>query len=349
MKHLRSFFLCLCAVLLLFGGTAAAASVPEPDSELLYVTDLANLLSTETENEIAARNDILYAATGAQFAVLTIETLPAGYDSESYCYEVFNAWGVGSAEDNGVLLLLVPNEGKFWMVSGAGLQSVLSGGVLSELLDVHLAEDFDAGRYDAGVMALFDAVWDELETLYGDIDASQTDAPAPEAGYAPGSSSTGGEGNAHALAEGVVNFVVAVLTIVAVLFVLCMVIYVLHLIQNASSSLSHEKKTPPPPVGNPPYYRVYIPRLPRRPPGYRPPHHPPSNHRPPSGGFGSGHPSGGFGSGHPMGGFSSSRPSNRPSGGFSSGRPSGGFGGGRPSGSRSFGGGRSHGGGGGRR
>ena len=104
MKHRKILFVCLLAILLLFGSPVLGATIPEPDAELLYVTDLAGVLSADTEEYIALRNDALYAATGAQFAILTVDALPAGYDSESYCYEVFNAWGVGSAEKNNGLL-----------------------------------------------------------------------------------------------------------------------------------------------------------------------------------------------------------------------------------------------------
>lgn len=346
MKHLKSILLCLLALVLCFGTVAAAAEIPDPDPVLLYVTDLAGVLSADTEEYIATKNDTLYAATGAQFAILTAESLPAGYDSESYCYEVFNAWGVGSAEkNNGLLLLLVPDEGKFWMVSGTGLQSRFSGGMISELLDEHLAEDFDAGRYDDGVLALFDAVWSELETLYGEIAAGSTATSpdqnsvpvyTPEPEYSYDHMDTV---NTHRrTGVRIAGFVL----LVAVVIVLCIVL--------RPGRRYYTRSTPPPP-GSPPYYRAYPPRPRRtmwhfgpmasRPPVHRPPvQRQPNNTRPnrPGSGSGSGRPGGGYSS-RP----SSSRPSssNRSFGGGSSGRSSGG--------SRSFGGGRSHGGGGGRR
>ncbi len=339
MKHLKSFFLCLLALVLCFGTVAAAAEIPDPDPVLLYVTDLAGVLSADTEEYIATKNDALYAATGAQFAILTIEVLPAGYDSESYCYEVFNTWGVGSAEkNNGLLLLLVPEEGKFWMVSGTGLQSRFSGGMISELLDEHLAEDFDAGRYDDGVLALFDAAWNELENIYGEISAGSTSV-SPEQNSAP-DHTPGPEYNYDYMDT--VNTHRRTTSRIAV-FMLIVVIVIVLCIALRPGRRYYTRRTPPPP-GNPPYYRAYPPRPRRtmwhvgpmvpRPPVHRPPvHRQPFNTRP----------------NRPGSGFSS-RPggSNRSFGGGSSGRSFGG--GSRPSGgSRSFGGGRSHGGGGGRR
>lgn len=357
MKKRYSFAAGLLAAVLLLCMTASAAVIPAPDSELLYVTDTAQILSADTERYIAEQNDILFAATGAQFAVLTVETLPAGYDSESYCYEVFDAWGIGSAEkNNGLLLLLVPNEGKFWMVTGYGLQNHLTGGVLGELLDRYLAEDFDAGRYDDGVRALFDAVWEELELIYGPITESDGWDSDYEFDYEPPLD--------RPFHNGARTFAMLVILIMAILLVILIVKW-----SQPGRSYRTGTKPPPVPPGNPPYYRTYTPPRPTvRPPQpmqpprpyHRPYHLPP---RPPQGGSSVGTPPPFPGrptvnrpsSSHPAGSFGSSRPASsrpavsRPSGSFGSSRPSVS----RPSPSRSrsssFGGGRSHGGGAGRR
>lgn len=354
MKRLNAFLAGLFAAAVLLCTAAAAAVIPDFDSELLYVTDTAEILSADTENYIVSQNDILYAATGAQFAVLTVETLPAGYDSESYCYEVFDAWGIGDPEkNNGILLLLVPNEGKFWMVTGYGLQSHLTGGTVSALLDDYLAEDFDAGRYDAGLRKLFDAVWEELELIYGDISAESN--AAPEDTYQPDHRYEEPESSSDNSA-----------LVLLILFIIIIVVILIALHKRPGKKYYSGTVPPPPPPGNPPYYRTYTSRRVSRPvqphrPLYRPVRPPLSG----MGGFGTTRPpvrrpTGGFGSPRPGGSrpSDSTRPSySRPSGSFSSSRSTGrssSFGGGSSrssfgGGSRSFGGGRSHGGGGGRR
>lgn len=340
MYHSKKVFAAALALLLALTGlltTAFAVEVPQP-GPLLYVTDNANVLSTETENYIANCNDALSAATGAQFAVLTIESLPSGYDSESYCYEVFNSWGIGSAEkNNGLLLLLVPPEGKFWMVTGTGLQAQLSGGVLSDLLDDCLADDFDAGRYDRGVTNLFDAVWEKLEDIYGPIDKQ-----LPAGDYGPDGSTAQPVKKRSGLFGWVIFLLILVLVVVLIAGTRA---------RPGRRYYRRRAAPPPPPPGAPPYYRTYNrpPPPPPAPPRRRPPSPPPGGG---FGGFGGGSSSsrsGGsrsFGGGHSYGGGSGrSSGGSRPS---SSGRSFGG-GGHSSGGSRSFGGGRSHGGGGGRR
>ena len=333
----------ILALVLACGMTALAATeLPQPDAALLYVTDLADVLSAETEDTIALRNDALYAQTGAQFAVLTVHALPAGYDSESYCYAVFNDWGIGSAEkNNGLLLLLVPDEGKFWMVTGTGLESELSAGELDELLEDHLADDFDAGRYDRAVMALFNAVWERLEGIYGPIDASaapsdygtqphsapQGSVPAP----VPQQPQNSGRAGLFAgLGLGLVGILSGIFRIGGILLKVIGIILLIILILSIFGAGYRRPRRWYRPWGFGSYYRSY-PRRNPPPPGFGGPR-----------GFGCGHP-GGFGGGHP-GGFGGSSGGGRSFGG---GR-SGGFGG-SSGGGRGFGGGSSHGGGAGRR
>ncbi|MEW8994455.1 YgcG family protein [Clostridium sp.] len=136
----------------------ADSSIPDP-SELLYVTDNANILSDETENYLVEQNEILYENTGAQIAILTIDAIPEGYDSETYSYAVLDHWGVGSSEkNNGVVILLVPGEGKFWIAQGAGLEKTLSSYVLNKIIDNDLANDFDNKNYDKAVTNTFNSI-----------------------------------------------------------------------------------------------------------------------------------------------------------------------------------------------
>ncbi len=170
-SKVRKLVLFLAVALLFTSNTitlvSATSNIPSP-SELLYVTDNADILSTDLENYIVEQNDILYENTGAQIAILTVDFLPDGYDSETYCYAVFDEWGIGSAEkNNGILLLLVPGEDKFWITQGSGLISSISSGTLDKILNNYLADDFDAGKYDKAVKNTFNALLNEMDSIYG--------------------------------------------------------------------------------------------------------------------------------------------------------------------------------------
>lgn len=160
-----SFFLVFTATNTALAKTST--DIPDP-SELLYVTDNANILSNEVKNYIVEQNNILYENTGAQIAVLTVDFLPEGYDSETYSYAVFDQWGIGSAErNNGILLLLVPGDSKFWITQGSGLIDSLTSSTIDKIINKYLADDFDAGRYDQAVTNTFNALLKELDGIYG--------------------------------------------------------------------------------------------------------------------------------------------------------------------------------------
>lgn len=162
-------FMTITIVIFLFNITMvnAETNIPEPSS-LLYVTDNAKILSSNTENYIVEKNNVLYENTGAQIAILTIDFLPSGYNSEEYAHTVFNTWGVGSKEkNNGILLLLVPGEDKFWIAQGTGLENSLSSGTLDNILNDYLADDFDKGNYDIAVKNTFNAIINEMNIIYG--------------------------------------------------------------------------------------------------------------------------------------------------------------------------------------
>ena len=77
---------------------ASSVEVVSP-TDLFYVNDAAGVLSPETVRHIVETNDILYAASGAQIVVVTVDTV-GGMTMENYAATLFNAWGIGSAEKN---------------------------------------------------------------------------------------------------------------------------------------------------------------------------------------------------------------------------------------------------------
>ena len=170
-------FAALLALLFMLAVPAAALTVPEP-SELFYVADYAQVLENDTIDYIVEQNDLLYDQTGAQIVVLTVDFLD-GAEIEDYAYAVFNDWGIGSAEkNNGVLLLLAIGEENYWAVQGKDLENSLSSGTLGDILYDYLEEDFAAGDYDAGVRKTFDALYSSLERIYGTV-SNNTTTPYP--------------------------------------------------------------------------------------------------------------------------------------------------------------------------
>ena len=152
MKKIFSFLFVLCLCLSI--GVQALAVVDQ--SESFYVADYSNVLSNNTEQMIINYNGSLeQQCQGAQIVVVTVDYLDGMY-SDEYAYQLFNDWGVGSADyNNGMLLLLAIQENKAWLAYGLGLNSLLDSDQVDSMLDKYFWKDFDRGNYDEAVTNLF--------------------------------------------------------------------------------------------------------------------------------------------------------------------------------------------------
>lgn len=180
MKKIQRFLrgTALLAVLsLLVSATAFAASVPDPTSDF-YVNDYVGVLSGDTKSDIVSKNDGLYNATGAQIVVTVVQDT-GGVSMEQYAYDMANAWGIGSAEkNNGVLLLLSVGDDDYQCIQGSGLETLLPTSTLSRILQEDLEPDFADKNYDAGVKKTFASLYDAVSSIYG-YDGSTGGAAIP--------------------------------------------------------------------------------------------------------------------------------------------------------------------------
>ena len=159
----------LAALVLTAVPALAAPSVQVDTSNA--VADHADILSTDTENYVNEISVELSDACGAQIGVYTVEEMLGNTTMEGFAYNVFNAWELGSADqDNGVLLLLAPYEadgGDYYIMRGTGLESRLSISTLGALLDEYMEPYWATGDYDTGTQKTVEALADRLCSIYG--------------------------------------------------------------------------------------------------------------------------------------------------------------------------------------
>ena len=303
-------------------GAAALPTRAAPKisvSETNAVADHADILSAETEDYINSVSTRLQETCGAQIGVYTLEDMIGNSTMEGVAYEVFNTWGLGDAEqDNGVLLLLAPFEadgGDYYVMRGDGLESQLSYSTLNSILQDDLEPNWVKGDYDTGTQKAVSSIANRLCRIYG---VSLSDS-------ADGTSAVSYD-------RGGVDLVKWILILFAVILVIAMITNLMR--PGGGWGAPRRRRRGP-------IFFVTPPRRPRRPP---PPPPPPRGGFGGYGGYGGPRPGGGFGGPGPRPG--GPRPGSRP-GGFGGGsRPSGGFGGSRPSsGGFKAGGGSSRGGG----
>src|SRR5258707_7917629 len=91
-----------------------------------YVSDLAGVIAPEAKERLEALCAEVEQKTGAQMAIVTVQSLD-GEAVENYAVDLFKQLGVGSKKENrGVLLLVAPNERKYRIEVGYGLEPVIN-------------------------------------------------------------------------------------------------------------------------------------------------------------------------------------------------------------------------------
>lgn len=151
----------LAAVLLAFFALAApAAAQTFPANNGSPVVDQAGILTPAQQVDLKSKAEALYAQTGRAFAVATVKSLE-GYSIDDYAYRLGRAWGLGQkGKDNGVLLLVAPNERKVWIATGYGagayMTDAMSGVIIREQILPHFKRS--PPDYGGGIEAGADAV-----------------------------------------------------------------------------------------------------------------------------------------------------------------------------------------------
>ncbi len=107
----------LAFAVLVTGPARAAPTFPALTGQIV---DDAKLLTPEDRTAIEAELKALEEKSTDQFVVVTVPSL-GGYEIEDYGYQLGRHWGIGQAgKDNGVLLIVAPNERKCGSKSVAG-------------------------------------------------------------------------------------------------------------------------------------------------------------------------------------------------------------------------------------
>jgi uncharacterized protein len=150
----------LFAVLLLATAVAAAAEVPFLTGR---VTDNAEVLSDGTRRSLTALLKAHEDSTGNQIVVLTVPTLN-GEGIEEYALRVFETWKLGQkGKDNGVLVVVVPNDRRMRIEVGYGLEGTLTDSLAGSIIRNVMTPLFKKGDYNSGIEAGVKAILALLE------------------------------------------------------------------------------------------------------------------------------------------------------------------------------------------
>ena len=152
---------------LLLALLALAAAARAQGAEVPYLTgrvvDNAEILKPDTQRRIAAELQAHEKKTTNQIAVLTVPSL-GGESVEEYAVRVFEQWKLGrKGKDNGVLVVVVPQDRRMRIEVGYGLEGVLTDVAASRIIRDVMTPRFRAGDYDGGVSQGVAAIMAQLE------------------------------------------------------------------------------------------------------------------------------------------------------------------------------------------
>jgi len=154
---------------------SAAESSPDLPALTGRVVDAAALLDVAQENALDARLAEHESATGHQVVVATVTSLD-GRDIADYANRLGRAWGVGRAEnDDGVVLLVAPNERDVRIEVGYGLEGALTDALSSRIIRRDILPAFRDGDFPGGIDAGVQSI---LAVIRGEYVAPADDRPA---------------------------------------------------------------------------------------------------------------------------------------------------------------------------
>jgi uncharacterized protein len=129
------------------------------------VVDQAGVINAQTRGNLETKLKDLEDKSGIQLVVATVKSLQ-GSDIETYANQLFRLWKLGQAQkNNGVLLLVAPNEHKVRIEVGYGLEGTLTDALSSVIIASAIIPRFKTNDYSGGIERGVDGI---ISVLSGD-------------------------------------------------------------------------------------------------------------------------------------------------------------------------------------
>jgi uncharacterized protein len=133
-----------------FGAVCAAPQFPALTGR---VVDEVGLLSASARTKLTQLSEQHERATSNQLVVAVVKSLQ-GYPIEDYGFQLGRHWGIGrKGTNNGVILLVAPNEREVRIEVGYGLEGALTDALASNIIQTQIIPEFKRGDYESGIVA----------------------------------------------------------------------------------------------------------------------------------------------------------------------------------------------------
>ncbi len=127
----------------------SAVSLPQPKG---YVSDYAGIIDRNDSQVITSVARAVKEKTGAEIAVLTVNSIEPYGTMEEFSFAVASEWGIGEeGKDNGLLIVLSKGDRLVKIEVGYGLEGAIPDGKAGELLDSYMLPLLKNGDYSGGL------------------------------------------------------------------------------------------------------------------------------------------------------------------------------------------------------
>jgi len=177
----------LLLMLLVLAAPAWAQDFPKLTGR---VVDAANIIPDSDEAALTQKLEAVETASSRQLVVATVPSLQ-GHDIADYGYQLGRTWGIGQkGANNGMLLLVAPNEKKVRIDVGYGLEPIMTDALSHQIITQQILPAFKRGDFPGGINAGADSIIEQLQAPLEQ--AEQKALEAQQAQQARGRSDDGG-------------------------------------------------------------------------------------------------------------------------------------------------------------
>ncbi len=116
-----------------------------------FVSDFANIIDSKTRLDLENKLTQFEKQNGVEIAIVTVNNLDKE-TVETYAVKLFEEWKIGkSGKDNGILLLVAPNEREVRIEVGYGLEGTITDLLANKIIQQEIIPQFKRNNYSEGI------------------------------------------------------------------------------------------------------------------------------------------------------------------------------------------------------
>ena len=137
-----------------------AQQIPNRPSPPRLVNDFTNTLTASQRNNLEYKLRAYNDTTSTQIAVVFINDLQ-GTTAADFAYQIGEKWGVGTKENNGIVILVKPKnktKGEVFISIGYGLEQYIPDALAKRIIENQMIPAFKYNDYYTGVNNAIDSI-----------------------------------------------------------------------------------------------------------------------------------------------------------------------------------------------